>query len=315
MGMTSIKRELKDFLDGKIAEVTKNPGPGPGWSLVDENGKLTQQGLDIAMYHPLKKGLQKILISSLDTDLVVKTPNSKVEPFNRMMRLLQLVDDKNRLTRRGYNKAIVCLPLEQQCEALKIDFETIPLRKRNKSVEIDVFNHYVSMGWQGTYDEGQTLRWILLASCSDQLAELAPIHAEHYVQSMAEFTLAKIKSEIETNCTVLEKLIEIKKNGQYDFKDIYSKWKTAYDEASNNLNDSNAWEKVEYIKYEFIDEIEEKTRVKDEFLLDALMSKMCKIEEKNETSKNTTLIVEELQKELAKEKNSLENKMDCREPH
>ncbi len=312
MGMTSIKRELKDFLDGKIAEVTKNPGPGPGWSLVDENGKLTQQGLDIAMYHPLKKGLQKILISSLNTDLVVKTPHSKVEPFNRMMRLLQLVDDKNRLTRRGYYKALGCLPIEKQCEALNIEFETIPLRKKNKSVEVDVFNHYASMGWQGTYDEGQTLRWILLASCSDQLAELAPIHAEHHVQSMAEFTLAKIKSEIETNCTVLEKLIEIKKNGQYDFKDIYSKWK----DASKNITnwyDSKALaiadDKLAYVKWDFIDAIKEMTGVKDEFLLDALMSKICRIEEKSEISKDTTLTVEDLEKELAKEKNSLEDKI------
>ncbi len=170
-----IKKEFLDFLKGQITEISKKPAHkvGPDDLLIDDNNRLTPNGLHLAMYNPLHRGLQNILKSALDTGLVVKTPYSKLKPFKHMIELLQLVDDKNHLTTRGYYKALACLPLKKQCEALNITLETIPLPRKNKSVEIDVFNHYLSQGWRGAYDEGETFLLILHALCLDNLLRSA----------------------------------------------------------------------------------------------------------------------------------------------
>ena len=309
---TSIQKEFKDFLDGKITEISKKPAHkvGPDDLLVDDNNRLTPQGLKIAMNHRLQRGMQNILKSALKTDLVVKTPSEIHKPFKHIMELLQLVDNKNNLTTRGYYKALTCLPLKKQCEALNITFETIFRPKRNKSVEIDVFNYYYSKGWRGAFDEGETFKLILHGLCLDKLTELASAHAEHRIQVNAQHEVSGIISKAEPRFTALKKLIEAKNKGKYDFTDIYSEWKIAEDEGIKNSTNINAWNNRTYARDKFISEIKERTGVKDDSFLNDMMSVICKIEEKNRMSSVTTSTEEELEEELTREQRSLETSIE-----
>ena len=235
------------------------------------------------------------------------------------MELLQLVDDKNNLTTRGYYKALACLPLKKQCEALNITFETISLPRKNKSIEIDVFNHYLSLGWRGAYDEGETFLLILHAICLDKLTEFASAHADHEIQFMAQFEVSRIISKAEAKFTALKKLIETKNKGKYDFTDVYSEWKIADDECLNDPLNSNVEDKRTHARDKFKAEVTEKTGVKDDSLLDDMVSRVCEREEKTEMLDVTMFTEEDLQylpkkwyaeeeleEELAREQKSLE---------
>lgn len=278
MGSLQIKNQLKDFLEGYITDYP-NPlyyddtSPEP---LVDESNRLTKSGLKEAMYHKLKPSLKKILKAALETDLIVKDDYSQ---FERLIHLLELIDENNKLTTRGYYKALETLPLKEQCKRYGIPLNTLSVPKNKKRVEYDVVEYYQSLGWEAQHPCNY-FGLLLHAAWLDTLAKYVPdrqkiIQKEFWAKDVL---FAKLETK------ALKAMIDLKNKGKYnELLKAHSEYRPIY-LFLPSLCSYKARDKSRQTEIRFFSEVKRLTGIADELLQRSIGHILFEIERDREAA-------------------------------
>jgi hypothetical protein len=137
--------------------------------LLDQEGRLTPFALQDMLGYPLDRRILRCLTTALAGN---HTAGGDLSEFASTLSVLQLVDNRGKLTEFGTIRAIESLSLKEQCRYLSLPFDRVSVQRRSKRVEDDALAYFGGAGATGVACEGRPIFLLVQAICADVLAEL-----------------------------------------------------------------------------------------------------------------------------------------------